>query len=566
MLWLSTFSAQSYASAAVTVLHSLSNTEGFKPSTLVEASDGNYYGTTATGGLHTDNSGIGYGTVFRVTPGGTFVSLYSFAGSDGDSPTGVVLGPDGNLYGTTQSGGANNAGTVFKVTLAGALTTIYSFQPNKFGQAVSAGRLTLGHDGNFYGTTGDGGDNACGTIFQVTPAGALTTLYTFPSDTGPIEGADSMVLASDGALYGVTNRQPAVFKITTSGAFSVVHTFTTADGIPSNIALVQGSDGLFYGTTNSGGTHAAGTVFNVSAAGVYSTLYAFSGTSGATSAQPGGLIEGGDGNFYGTIQYGGEAACNCGSIFRITASGTLTNLYYFAGPPDGMSPAGELTRGSDGYFYGSTPFGGTGSGTIYRYDSSVSPPPDISIGVNPTTIVAGQNSTLTWTVANATACTASGGWSGAVALSGNQSVSPTAAGPATFTLTCTSAGGNVTVNAVLNVNPAPPLSISVTPSTIKVGESAMLSWSDTDTNATCTATDAWTGAQPSTGSQKLAPTAAGNLTYNLACTGPAGSFSGSTTLSVSAAPAGKGGGGALGFADFVGLGALAALRRLRRRN
>jgi uncharacterized repeat protein (TIGR03803 family) len=325
---------------------------------------------------------------------------------------------------------------------------------------------------------------------------------------------------------------------------------------------VQGSDGMFYGTTNSGGIHKAGTVFSVSAAGAYSTLYSFSAPSGSTSVSAGGLTDGGDGNFYGTLQSGGENACNCGLIFRINASGTLSNMYYFNESTDEGSPIGEFTRGSDGYFYGSTLYGGTGSGSIYRYDSSFPPPPDISIAVSPTTIVAGQNATLTWTAANATSCIASGGWSGAVAVSGSQSFSPVSAAPAAFTLTCTGAGGSAASSAVLNVNPAPPLSITVTPSTIKVGETAVLSWSETDTNATCTATGAWTGAEPSTGSQQVTPGATGNSTYNLTCTGPTGSFNSSATLSVSAAPGGKGGGGAFGFDDLV---ALAALRRLRLR-
>jgi uncharacterized repeat protein (TIGR03803 family) len=246
-----TLSRQVHAVDAVTTLHTFTDSEGYMPSSLVQASDGNYYGTAATGGAIAGNSGLGFGTVFQMTPTGTLTVLHSFSGADGTHPTGVVIGLDGALYGTTQLGGANDAGSVFRITLSGTFTTLYSFSKNSAGEEARPSRLTRGNDGNFYGLTAFGGTNNCGTVFQVTPAGAMTTLFTFPSESGADSGTVGLILATDGNFYGATQHE--LFSITASGAMTTLHTFTDGEDHPVSGGLIQGADGKFYGTTGLGG-------------------------------------------------------------------------------------------------------------------------------------------------------------------------------------------------------------------------------------------------------------------------------------------------------------------------
>ena len=165
---------------------------------LVQGSDGNFYGTTYVGGANGD------GTVFKTTPSGTLTTLYSFAGSDGDTPVaGLVQSRDGNFYGTTSAGGVNDGGTVFKITPSGTLTTLYSFAGNGSDGANPFAELVQGSDGNFYGTTLSGGENNDGTVFKITPSGTLTTLYSFAGSDGD-QAYAGLVQGSDGNFYGTT--------------------------------------------------------------------------------------------------------------------------------------------------------------------------------------------------------------------------------------------------------------------------------------------------------------------------------------------------------------------------
>ncbi len=232
----------------------------------MQGSDGNFYGTAVVGGAN------GAGTVFKITPGGTLITLYSFGVSDGQSPYGgLVQGSDGNFYGTTEFGGANNGnGTVFKITPRGTLTSLYSFAGSD-GANPHAG-LVQGSDGNFYGTTEFGGTgqcaNRCGTVFKITPSGTLTTLYDFAGSDG-FKPQAGLVQGSDGNFYGTTtggganNGKGTVFKITPSGTLTTLYSFAGSDGAFPQAGLVQGSDGNFYGTTAGGGANFAGTVFRL---------------------------------------------------------------------------------------------------------------------------------------------------------------------------------------------------------------------------------------------------------------------------------------------------------------
>lgn len=340
---------------------------------LVQGSDGNFYGTASDGGPITDS----HGTVFRITPTGAVINLYSFSGPDGFSPqAGLLLASDGNFYGTTTLGGStyvdsNNTGdgTVFRITPAGVLTTLHSFTGYPGDGQAPKGTLIQGSDGNFYGTTSGGGTYGGGTLFQMTPVGVVTTLYSFGNGYEGSEVDAGVVQGSDGAFYGTTrlggNGAGAVFQVTPSGAYTTLYSFpalgTTAGADPV-AALVQGSDGSFYGTTETTGMNGAGTVFKITPAGDFTNLYSFSGSD---QFLMGALIQASDGNFYGTTTGGGTDGG--GAIFEITPAGTVATIYSFTGDADGGYPAAALVQGNDGNFYGTTLTGGSGNdGTIFE--------------------------------------------------------------------------------------------------------------------------------------------------------------------------------------------------------
>jgi uncharacterized repeat protein (TIGR03803 family) len=250
---------------------------------LVLGRDGNFYGTTNGGG------GIGpYGTVFKITADGKLTTLHSFGGPiDGSNPYGaLVQSIDGNFYGTTSRGGPNANGTVFKITPNGVLTTLYSFcaQGQCADGATPFAGLVQASDGNFYGTSYGGGNHSClggcGTVFRISPVGTLTTLYSFNSDSGsgPYGG---LMQAIDGYIYGTTGSGPSnfsgtVFRFTLGGKFATVHRFNQTDGAGPMAGLIQGSDGSLYGTTALGGAgNGVGSVFMIASGGKLTTLHSF---------------------------------------------------------------------------------------------------------------------------------------------------------------------------------------------------------------------------------------------------------------------------------------------------
>ena len=295
------------------------NADGVNPvSTLTEGKDGDFYGTTEYGGTNGN-----YGTIFKITPAGALTTLHRFAGSDGANPFATVIqGTDGNFYGTTSTGGANGYGTVFMLTPGGKLTTLINF--NDFDGATPHASLIQGSDGNFYGTTLNGGTNDYGTIFEITPAGESTVLHRFSGGDGQ-NPPSSLTQGSDGSFYGTTsdeggNGNGTIFKITAAGAFTTLHTFNSADGSGPGY-LLQASDGNFYGTTYDGGANGDGTIYEITPAGVFTSLYSFSGSNGANIY--GGLIEGSKGTFYGATGSGGEH--NDGTIYELVVSPTITS-------------------------------------------------------------------------------------------------------------------------------------------------------------------------------------------------------------------------------------------------
>ncbi len=349
---------------------------------LVLASDGNFYGTANGGGSYSE------GTVFKITPSGVLTSVYSFCAQtgcpDGNGPLGgVVQGTDGNLYGVTQYGGSYDNGTVFKITATGTLTTLYSFcaQAGCTDGSQPLAGLVQATDGNFYGTTAGGGVYGAGTVFKMTPAGMLTTLHSFDNDDGGGPAA-ALVQGSDGNFYGTTYYGGnyiwgTVFKISPGGDFTSLYSFKQYPyGANPYGSLVQGNDGNFYGTTEGGGTNyncepGCGTVFTITSSGAFTTLYDFSGPDGFSPYA--GLVLGSDGNFYGVTQSGGSSSwCNsygvsgCGTVFTMTPGGMLTTLHSFD-LTDGAGPSSALVQVRNGSFYGTTNGGGAdGDGTIFR--------------------------------------------------------------------------------------------------------------------------------------------------------------------------------------------------------
>jgi uncharacterized repeat protein (TIGR03803 family) len=300
----------------------------------------------------------------------SFTVLHGFAGApDGSVPTGgLIAGTDGNFYGTTSQGGANDFGTVYRISPAGALTIVHSMAGTE--AAIPFGELALGRDGNFYGTTALGGTgvlNGNGVVYRVTPSGALTTLHVFggPDGQSPQTG---LLLGPDGNFYGTTGAGGAtnngtVFRITPSGTLTTLHSFTGNDGSLPLGALILGPDGNFYGTTVNGGTANGGTVYRISASGAFTSLHSFTFAAGDGNSPRGSLALGADDNFYGTTEFGGQFSH--GTTYRITTAGATTILHSFTGF-DGEAPLAGVTLASDGRFYGTTSnLGFNGSGTIY---------------------------------------------------------------------------------------------------------------------------------------------------------------------------------------------------------
>ena len=361
------------------------NLNGNIPDTaLVQGTNGQLDGATWAGG-ESPSTGGGAGTVYKITTSGVEKTIASFCPSFDQCPTGanpnaLLQGTDGNFYGTTNGGGIG-FGTVFKVTPAGVLTALHTFcsaGSNGFcPDGSEPNSLIEGSDGNLYGTTFSGGNNVtvngaygAGTIFKITKAGKLTTLYAFCSAADCADGSlpiGGLIEATNGYFYGVAGT--VAFKLSPGG------TFTTLATLASNSkgALLQAADGYFYGTL------ANGTVFRMTAAGRVKTFATTDGTPYA------GLIQGTDGNFYGTNYVGGpdsNPGCQggrCGSVFQITPTGSVTTLYNFCSQPnctDGSSPLAGLMQDTNGLFYGTTQSGGAhspGFGTVFSLDMGLGP-------------------------------------------------------------------------------------------------------------------------------------------------------------------------------------------------
>ncbi len=354
---LTAFGMQSLSAQTYRDLYDFGGTPGGccppSPSLMAEGRDGNVYGTTSTGG--TANLGM----VFKLTPAGVLTALRSFDGTHGKNPVGgLVLGLDGNLYGTTEFGGANGFGNIFKITPAGAMTILYTFTGNADG-GYPVSPLVIGSDGNFYGTSYPG------YAFKMSPAGVFRVITKIPGTTyGPL------LQAANGSFYGVTefdgtHSGGTIYRITGTTA-TTIHNFDQATGSYPIGGLVEGTDGNLYGTTTAGGATNAGVIYRITPTGTYTVLVTFDGVHTLNGYQANaGLIAGADGLLYGATVWGGEFGY--GVIFSMTTDGAYTVLYSFSAPSGDGAYATPMQHTS-GSIFGTTTRGGVGGmGVVYGF-------------------------------------------------------------------------------------------------------------------------------------------------------------------------------------------------------
>jgi uncharacterized repeat protein (TIGR03803 family) len=336
----------------------------------VQGRDGNLYSTTNAGGS-------GQGGVYVVTPTGTEKRLHDFpTGSYCNS--GLTLGSDGNFYGACTSLDESKNGYLYKVTPTGSFTTLYKFTDANGDGARPQAPPIQATDGNYYGTTQSGGANGNGAVYKLTPNGTVTILYSFADlDASPTA---PLVQGTDGNLYGSapnggSNRVGTIFKISTAGKYTLLHTFDLTDGGYPTAALIQASDGSFYGTTLEGGANSDGTVFKITASGKFTLLHSFSlATDGNFSETA--LLQATDGNLYGTTNNTGDYQ---NTIYKITPKGVFSIVYQFDGTSAtvGASPANALVQHTNGLLYGATTFSSStnagDSGTIYTLNIGAKP-------------------------------------------------------------------------------------------------------------------------------------------------------------------------------------------------
>lgn len=389
------------ADATLTLLAYFSATNGADPwAALVQGSDGNFYGTTYSGGPTTNVSDVGkhpgLGTVFKVTPDGVLTSLVAFYGTNGCHPRAELLqGRDGNFYGTTCWGGSETNvmpggeigyGTVFKMSPDGALVTLLSF--NGTNGASPTGGLVEGADGNLYGTTRFGGASFSdpraangygapgdGTIFRISTNGEFATIFSFTPDTPGDQPMVSLTPGSDGFLYGIACYGPfncgEIFRTSLDGTFTPIAALDSTIGTAWLSALIESRDGRFYGVSQfSAATNHSGVIYEVSANNSVHTTLSLTNSGGFST---GSLLEGTDGNLYGTTS--GSSDYPYGYIYQVTPQGDYSVIASFP-RAIGAGPWGGMIQARDGSLYGTALAGGPfatspvntadGYGTIFR--------------------------------------------------------------------------------------------------------------------------------------------------------------------------------------------------------
>jgi uncharacterized repeat protein (TIGR03803 family) len=389
--------------AGFTSLHSFGGSVHNPNSRLVEASDGNFYGTSS-GML----DGKDRGTVYRMTPGGTVTIVHTFDGTDGDQPVGLIVGQDGALYGVTRYGGTGGpcsglCGTLWRMDLAGATTVLHQFQGGTIDGNHPNESIVRTADGAIYGTTISGVDR--GVAWRYGADGSWTLLHVFStSDPAGAEPRGGLMQASDGNFYGVANQygpggQGTVFKMTPGGAVTVVHGFAWTDGGEPRGQLVQAADGYLYGVTEKGGGFGFGTIFRTNLSGTaFSTLHRFDSYVSDGGSPVSGLTVAADGLMYGVAPVGGLPVNDpnrAGVVYSMTPAGAVTVVHTFTGA-DGDYPQAALAVGSDGSLYGTTWVGGSANvGTAFRLGLAGNGAALSSLTVDPTIVQGGSPATGT---------------------------------------------------------------------------------------------------------------------------------------------------------------------------
>jgi uncharacterized repeat protein (TIGR03803 family) len=355
------------------------NTQDFK---FTQAQDGNLYVTANEGGSVNGSCLFGCGQILAMTPGGIVTQIHAFDyATEGAFPRGgLTLGTDGNLYGVLSASGNGAFGSVFKITTAGALTILHSFSDSGDGASPNFPPIQA-TDGNFYGTVGSSGSSGNGVLYKLTPGGKFTVLHTFNRNVDG-DGGQALVQGTDGKFYTVAAEGSGcwgtVLQFTATGTTKVLHTFACdkSEGIYPISPLAQAADGNLYGACNQGGTQISGTLWKISPSGSFKLMYSLNGTT--DGQYPGnGLSLGTDDKLYGSTQYEGVngGAGTGGTIFQITAAGVYKVLFSFTGGngASGSFPNTILTQDTNGLFYGVTAYGGgaDSDGTFYDLNNGL---------------------------------------------------------------------------------------------------------------------------------------------------------------------------------------------------
>lgn len=366
---------------------------------LMQADDGNFYGTTYFGG---ENS---VGVVFRITPAGEYTVLYSFGNEslkDGFLPyTGLVQGPDGFLYGTTLRGGANDMGIVYRISTAGNYSVIHEFSGSDGGNPE--GRLIVGHDGLLYGTTLQGGSDNRGVIYRISTSGTFERLYSFPR----------------------------------LGAFTDKGLAANSTGANPRSGLLLASDGNYYGTAYQGGEHGNGTLFRMTPGGEVSVLHAFTGFSHGAGFPLASPVQGPDGSLYGTSVKGGYL--DVGAAWRVDLAGNFTLLHGFTGAAaDGNAPYAGLLFAQGGLLTLSTTDTINGTGAILRLDTGNGGNLPIELTLSSKEIEFPGAAQISWSAPDAVSCRKTGEWASDddIAITGSESIQPFLPGIYVYGIRC----------------------------------------------------------------------------------------------------------------------------------
>lgn len=298
----------------------------------------------------------------------TFTDLSDFNGRNAYPPDSTfVQGTDGNLYNVSENGGTGAGGVAYSITPTGKMTELYNFCQVGYpicGDGVLPSSIILGQDGNFYGTTYAGTSTFSGVIFKMTPKGKQSILCT-ASNCSDVDGPIGIIQGSDGNLYGTT--ATAIFRLTSSGKLTILFSFRCGPincpfGWGAAVPPIQGVDGNFYGTAANGALQNSGVVYEINPGGHYNVLHRFCSWANCSDGQdPTALVQDASGTIYGIAGYGGVSG-NEGTLFKITPDHQFTVLHTF----DASSIPQSLIIANDGNLYGTTALGGAFGGGIFQ--------------------------------------------------------------------------------------------------------------------------------------------------------------------------------------------------------